>query len=494
MPLWRRIEVSRPDVDPCGLEGRQPRDTPPWQAGSRGAAAAPAPGCRQRPRRPQQARAAPAAPGPPPPPGRRARDAPVTRGEASLEAAPCCAAGATTPRGGPSTGSGASACAGPRATLTTLRHHLRGPGRGGGGGGGGLELRESSALLRPHGHGPHPGEPAQGSSPASSSPSHSPSPASPQLPHQPTRKSNWEVIEHFNTSAGAAGAPPAAPGAMRARMLAGNRMLGNSTGSRNASIREEDEADDCWGGDGAGARLDAEAGVGDLDGGDASAATRSDGRVVCDAEAVYLMGAKPGKARAKPKRPLARLGWTLQRRCHRLCRTHRFRNLQVEMLYQRYFLRTNQSHMTHLLAVLVALCLLLALFHLGSVHYAGQPSSVPVLLTHASCVAVYVALMVLLARPAMNELYLLGVSYAVCGTFLVLELVFLVAEGREQEQHAEPSAAMAPTLFFIYVTYALLPLRLQEAVCAGVLLALAHLVTLTATTDQQHQDGDFVSK
>lgn len=29
---------------------------------------------------------------------------------------------------------------------------------------------------------------------------------------------------------------------------------------------------------------------------------------------------------------------------------------QVEMLYQRYFLHTNQSHMTHLLALLLILC------------------------------------------------------------------------------------------------------------------------------------------
>ncbi|XP_034256486.1 adenylate cyclase type 5-like [Thrips palmi] len=163
------------------------------------------------------------------------------------------------------------------------------------------------------------------------------------------------------------------------------------------------------------------------------------------------------------------------------------------MLYQRYFLRTNQAHMTHLLAVLVGLCLMLALFHLGSVHYAGQPSSVAILLTHTSCVFVYSALMVLLARPAMNELYLLGVSYAVCATFLVLELVFLVAEcGEGPVPQPAPSTAMAPALFFIYVTYALLPLRLQEAVFAGVLLALAHTVTLTALA--QDQSADFCNK
>lgn len=100
-------------------------------------------------------------------------------------------------------------------------------------------------------------------------------------------------------------------------------------GSRNASIREEDED---WAGDWA-----AEAGPkladGDvaeaLDGGDSLAAARGDGRVTCDAEAVYLMGAKAARHRDKPKRPLARLGWAVRQRCRRLCRTHRFRNLQV---------------------------------------------------------------------------------------------------------------------------------------------------------------------
>lgn len=70
-----------------------------------------------------------------------------------------------------------------------------------------------------------------------------------------------------------------------------------------------------------------------------------------------------------------------------------------------------------------------------------------------------------LSRPALNELYLIGVSYVIMATFLTLELSL--------------SVSLSPvwaTMFFIYFTYALLPIRLQEAVLAGVTLSLAHLV------------------
>ena len=77
----------------------------------------------------------------------------------------------------------------------------------------------------------------------------------------------------------------------------------------------------------------------------------------------------------------------------------------------------------------------------------------------------------MLARPALNELYLIGVSYVIMATFLTLELSL--------------SVALSPvwaTMFFVYVTYSLLPIRLQEAVAAGVILALAHILCTAYTT------------
>lgn len=53
----------------------------------------------------------------------------------------------------------------------------------------------------------------------------------------------------------------------------------------------------------------------------------------------------------------------LNRVITRLCSTHQFKNLQVEMLYQRYFLRMNQNNTTHIVSLLLALVLLLASIH-----------------------------------------------------------------------------------------------------------------------------------
>ncbi|KAK8734392.1 hypothetical protein OTU49_006164, partial [Cherax quadricarinatus] len=54
--------------------------------------------------------------------------------------------------------------------------------------------------------------------------------------------------------------------------------------------------------------------------------------------------------------------WDLCSLCKRVCKSHQFKNIHVEVLYQRYFLRMNQSNMISLLGlmmvvVLVMMCL-----------------------------------------------------------------------------------------------------------------------------------------
>ena len=132
------------------------------------------------------------------------------------------------------------------------------------------------------------------------------------------------------------------------------------------------------------------------------------------------------------------------------------------MLYQRYFLRMNQSNMTHLLGLLLALCSILGLLQLASYR------DVAVGLTVACCVAVYAGLVAVLSRPALNELYLLGVSYVVVGSFLALEVTLAI--------YTLPPTGMCAAMFFIYLTYSLLPIRLQEAVGAGLMLSVAQVV------------------
>nr|CAD7425136.1 unnamed protein product [Timema monikensis] len=79
--------------------------------------------------------------------------------------------------------------------------------------------------------------------------------------------------------------------------------------------------------------------------------------------------------------------------------------------------------------------------------------------------------MAILSRPALNELYLLGVSYVVLATFLALEMTLTSANERRT-----PSTGVWAAMFFIYLTYALLPIRLQEAAGAGTLLGVSQVV------------------
>ncbi|KDR18711.1 Adenylate cyclase type 5, partial [Zootermopsis nevadensis] len=79
-------------------------------------------------------------------------------------------------------------------------------------------------------------------------------------------------------------------------------------------------------------------------------------------------------------------------------------------------------------------------------------------------------LVAVLSRPALNELYLLGVSYVVLATFLAVE-VTLATYTRPRS----PSTGVGAAMFFIYLTYSLLPIRLQEAVGAGIVLSVAQI-------------------
>ncbi|XP_063394238.1 adenylate cyclase type 5-like [Cydia fagiglandana] len=246
-----------------------------------------------------------------------------------------------------------------------------------------------------------------------------------------------------------------------------------------------------------------------------------------------------------------------------LCAPRRFHNLHVEMLYQRYFLRMNQTNMTHLLGLLLAVSMALMLCHVRGLllaqdqlaeelaladrkvnmtllgllavsmalmlcHVRGlllaqeqlaeelalADSSYTTLIAdldllyydsnlrtttepyganttsalrrlhyeyqrnaHAANVGVlgvaalvYACLLLCLSRPAINEIYLLTISYVVLATFLLIELA-VVGTSCVRSM----SIGAGACVLFTYLTYATLPVRLHEASVAGVLLAAVNL-------------------
>lgn len=86
--------------------------------------------------------------------------------------------------------------------------------------------------------------------------------------------------------------------------------------------------------------------------------------------------------------------------------------------------------------------------------------------------------MTVLSRPAMNEVYLVVISYIVLVTFLAMEVCLSVWAGGRR-----PLCGTAASLAFTYLTYCLLPIRLREALFAGLVLSAVQLNCLLYWTD-----------
>ncbi|XP_030746554.1 adenylate cyclase type 5-like, partial [Sitophilus oryzae] len=170
----------------------------------------------------------------------------------------------------------------------------------------------------------------------------------------------------------------------------------------------------------------------------------------------------------------------------KLCSTHQFKNVQVEMLYQRYFLKMNQSNMTNLISLLLLLCIGFLL--LGAVdfilpkaevaHSIFEDSSrmdklVVLMCTSACCIAIYGVLLTVVSKPAMNEVYLIIISYFILVTFLTLEVCIAFFFYNER-----PLVGTAFAVTSTYLTYALMPNRLKDAVLSGTILAITELILL----------------
>lgn len=92
----------------------------------------------------------------------------------------------------------------------------------------------------------------------------------------------------------------------------------------------------------------------------------------------------------------------------------------------------------------------------------------------------------MLIRPAQNEMYLLWVSYAILLTFLLLELLL--------SYWNDTRLVMAPAMLFTYITYSLLPVRLQQAVTAGIILSATQLLAAFFLDKTLTMESESVSR
>uniref|UniRef100_A0A8B9L755 adenylate cyclase n=1 Tax=Astyanax mexicanus TaxID=7994 RepID=A0A8B9L755_ASTMX len=155
------------------------------------------------------------------------------------------------------------------------------------------------------------------------------------------------------------------------------------------------------------------------------------------------------------------------RRLAHVFQSKQFRSAKLERLYQRYFFRLNQSSLTMLMGVLVLVCGVMLAFH--CVH--GHPD-----VAYASvlsvAMALFLVLMVVCNRNGFHQDYMWMVSYLVMAVLVVVQVfgVLMVSPRSASE-------GVWWSIFFVYIIYTLLPVRMRSAVLSGIVLSTIHLVT-----------------
>lgn len=158
----------------------------------------------------------------------------------------------------------------------------------------------------------------------------------------------------------------------------------------------------------------------------------------------------------------------------------KFQSAKLERLYQRYFFRLNQSSLTMLMGVLVLVCAVMLAFH--CIHTPPDVAYVSVL---SVAMAIFLAMMVVCNRNGFHQDYMWIVSYLVIGMLIVVQVF-----GVLMVYPPSASEGIWWTVFFIYIIYTLLPVRMRAAVVSGAVLSTIHLVIAW----QLNQEYKFIFK
>ena len=98
----------------------------------------------------------------------------------------------------------------------------------------------------------------------------------------------------------------------------------------------------------------------------------------------------------------------------------------------------------------------------------------------------YLVLVTTMTRTFLNEVYLIIFSYIILASFFGIEVLVVL----HSQDPRSAAAGVWCTMFFIYMTYTLLALHIQECTISGVLLA----VTQIACAAGLNYDDPFIGK
>lgn len=172
---------------------------------------------------------------------------------------------------------------------------------------------------------------------------------------------------------------------------------------------------------------------------------------------------------------------------HKACvKTMAFSSEKVETLYRRYFFRFNQNFVNWLLILLICVNAIEVGLHFsyhdsrkGEV-FIGRGITLCILIT------VFLSLAAVINWNGSSQKLLSYISYLIialtCVT-VILQLVFF------REGAHSVTEAVSLTMFFIYMIYTMLPVRIGVAMFGGCLLSVSHIVTSAAANQADTNIG-----
>lgn len=164
---------------------------------------------------------------------------------------------------------------------------------------------------------------------------------------------------------------------------------------------------------------------------------------------------------------------------HKACvKTMAFSSEKVETLYRRYFFRFNQNFVNWLLILLICVNAIEAGMHFG---FHSKEGNKDLFIGRGTALCVLITTFLLLAGVinwnGSSQKLLSYISYfiiALTCIAVILQLFFF------REKAHSVTEAVSLTMFFIYMIYTMLPVRIGVAMFGGCLLSISHMVTSAA--------------
>ncbi|XP_033127938.1 adenylate cyclase type 5-like [Anneissia japonica] len=147
-------------------------------------------------------------------------------------------------------------------------------------------------------------------------------------------------------------------------------------------------------------------------------------------------------------------------------RSKKFKSIKLEQLYQRYFFGLNRSSLSSYLLMVSLLCLVQIICH-----YVSKNPQIYTGICLGLFVLIFLAMTFVCNRNSFTQKQLRISCYSV-----ILIMCVVVGIDVFNTKPHEASSGVWTSIFIMYMTYALLPLRMRLAVLGGITLGLVQII------------------